>query len=567
MKTTVYTIAAILIGSSILLSQTATYNDVAVIININSASSETIGTYFVGKRNIPETNIIRISAPVTEEIDSLQFQQIRTQVESYLTVNGLVNSINYIVTTKGMPLKVKRFDVMRCSSVESDLALILGSYSSYIGNSGRVSSSYYRQRNNFTRSQYGFYLVTRLDGYTVNDVKGLIDRADVIDTHLPEAGKFVFDMDPGWNSAAPFLNTRMRTAKDTLVKRAMNVTLDETDTYLVNQQDVNGYVSWGSNDKHTSFHGLINFRWNTGAIAETYVSTSARTFSAPAVYGQSLIADIITEGVTAVKGYVYEPYASAMADVSILFDLYSDGYTVAESYYSASPFLSWMDVVIGDPKFRLVGTRLPADAVNNSADPLAGSLPVELTSFTARSANGTVELLWNTATEMNNHGFEVERSEIDNGQLKMENWNKVGSVEGNGTSNSPKAYSFIDNSMNGGKYSYRLKQIDRDGKFSYSEIVSVTVPVRELSCTLGQNYPNPFNPSTAITFSVKQTEQTTVKVYAVTGQEVATLFNGVAQQGHTYSVQFNASNLAAGIYLYVLQTPTAREVKKMSMIK
>jgi hypothetical protein len=335
----------------------------------------------------------------------------------------------------------------------------------------------------------------------------------------------------------------------------------------VNQQDVNGYVGWGSNDKHTSYHGLLNFRWNTGAIAETYVSTSARTFSAPAVYGQSLIADIIAEGVTAVKGYVYEPYASAMADVSILFDLYADGYTVAESYYSASPFLSWMDVVIGDPKFRLIGTRLPADAVNNSADPLAGTLPVELTSFNARTVNGTVELLWNTATEVNNHGFEVERSAIDNGKLTMENWNKVGFVEGSGTSNSPKAYSYIDNSINGGKFSYRLKQIDRDGKFSYSEIVSVTVPVRELSCTLGQNYPNPFNPSTAITFSVKQTEQTTVKVYTVTGQEVATLFNGAAQAGQTYSVQFNASHLAAGMYLYVLQTPSEQKVQKMTLVK
>jgi uncharacterized protein (TIGR03790 family) len=224
MKTTVYTIAALIICSSILSSQTATYNDVAVIININSAASETIGTYFAEKRNIPETNIIRISAPVTEEIDSLQFQQIRAQVESYLNVNGLTESINYIVTTKGMPLKVKRFEVMRCASVESDLALILGTYASYIGNAGRVSSTYYRQRNNFTRAQYGFYLVTRLDGYTVANVKGLIDRADVIDTHLPETGKFVFDMDPGWNSAAGYLNTRMRTAKDTLVRRTMNVT-------------------------------------------------------------------------------------------------------------------------------------------------------------------------------------------------------------------------------------------------------------------------------------------------------------------------------------------------------
>ncbi|MFZ4621667.1 MAG: TIGR03790 family protein [Bacteroidota bacterium] len=564
MKTTVYTIIAIAIFSllvnSSVLAQTATYNDVAIIINSNSAASEEIGMYFAGKRSIHNENIIRISAPVTEEIDSVQFEQLRAQVESYLVTNGLVNSINYLVTTKGVPLKVKRFDVLRCSSVESELSLILGSYSSSIGNNGRVTSPYYRQRNNFTRQQYGIYLVARLDGYTVADVKSLIDRADVIDTHLPESGKFVFDMDPSWNSAAPYLNTRMKTANDTLIKRSMSVTLDQTSTYLVNQQQVNGYVGWGTNDKYSSYHGLLNFTWNPGAIAETYVSTSGRTFSAPAVYGQSLIADIISEGVTAAKGYVYEPYSSAMADVSMLFDLYTDGYTVAESYYSSSPFLSWMDVVVGDPKFRLVGTRLPADAVSSGDNQNADALPVELTSFSAHVVNGSVELLWNTATEMNNRGFEVERKAADS-------WNKVGFIEGNGTSNSPKSYSFIDNSVNGGTYSYRLKQIDRNGSFTYSTIVSVNAPVREQSFALGQNYPNPFNPSTTINFAVKQAEQTTIKVYSITGQEVATLFNDVAQPGQVYNMKFDGKNLSSGTYIYTLRSASRNEVRKMQLMK
>ncbi len=572
MKTSVYTtivtIAIIsLLGSSFVHSQTATYNDVAVIINSNSATSEEIGLYFAGKRSIHAENIIRISAPVTEEIDSLQFEQLRAQVESYLITNNLVNSINYLVTTKGVPLKVKRFDALRSSSVESELTLILGAYSMSIGSSGRFTSPYYRQRNNFTREQYGIYLVTRLDGYTVADVKGLIDRSDVIDTHLPESGKFVFDQDPGWNTAAPYLNTRMQIAADTLINRTMNVTLDKTDTYLVNQQNVNGYVGWGTNDKHTSFQGRLNFTWNPGAIAETYVSTSGRTFSAPAVYGQSLIADIISEGVTAAKGYVYEPYSSAMADVSILFDLYTEGYTVAESYYSASPFLSWMDVVIGDPKFRLIGTRLPADAVASGDHQNADALPVELVSLSAQMVNGSVQLLWKTATEVNNSGFEVERRAMDNGQLKIDNWSKEGFVEGNGTTNAPKEYSFVDNTVTGGKYSYRLKQIDRNGTFTYSSIISINTPVREHSFALGQNYPNPFNPATTITFAVKNAEQTTVKVYSMTGQEVATLFNDVAQPGQIYTIPFNGKNLASGTYIYTLRSASRNEVRKMNLMK
>ncbi len=560
MKTSIVTFSTMFLCSSLLLSQTATYRDVAVIINVNSSSSEIIGTYFAGQRNIPEQNIIRITAPVTEEIDSLQFEQLRAQVESYLTLNGLVNSINYLVTTKGVPLKVKRFDLMRSSSVESELSLILGRYSSSIGCSGRFTSPYYRQRTNFTRVQYGIYLVTRLDGYTVEDVKGLIDRSAVIDTHLPETGKFVLDMDPGWNSAAPYLNTRMKTAADTLIQRGLNVSVDTSNTYVVGQANVNGYAGWGSNDKHTSYHGLLNFQWNPGAIAETYVSTSARTFTSPAVYGQSLIADIIAEGVTAAKGYVYEPYASAMADVSILFDLYSDGYTVAESFAGASPFLSWMDVVIGDPKFRLVGTRLPADAIDSTVHNGNNSLPVELTTFTARVVNGSVLLDWNTATEVNNAGFEIQRSEVG-GQ-----WSKVGFVEGNGTSNAPKSYSFVDGNVKG-TVSYRLKQIDQNGQFVYSSIVDAAAMITAANHELSQNYPNPFNPATTITFTARLTEQTTVTVYTVTGQAVATLFNDVAQSGQIYTLPFDGSKLSSGTYLYALRSASRNEVRKMSLMK
>jgi hypothetical protein len=189
-----------------------------------------------------------------------------------------------------------------------------------------------------------------------------------------------------------------------------------------------------------------------------------------------------------------------------------------------------------------------------------GALPVELAAFTASAKGKNVELKWNTATEINNHGFEIERSV--NGT-----WNKIGFVEGAGTSTAVKNYGFVDAVPASGKYSYRLKQIDNDGRFTYSSQVEATVAAVANDYTISQNYPNPFNPSTKINFTVKSMERATMKIYDVTGREVATLFNDVAQPGQVYSVQFNASHLASGIYFYVLSTPNFREVKKMSLLK
>ncbi|MFZ4622487.1 MAG: T9SS type A sorting domain-containing protein, partial [Bacteroidota bacterium] len=172
-------------------------------------------------------------------------------------------------------------------------------------------------------------------------------------------------------------------------------------------------------------------------------------------------------------------------------------------------------------------------------------LPVELTSFTATAKGKSIELKWTTATETNNHGFDVERSV--NGV-----WTKIGFVQGAGNSNAPKEYGYTDAVNNGGRFSYRLKQIDRDGKFTYNDAIEVVVNSAVNNYELAQNFPNPFNPVTTIRFSVKQLEQTSVKVYDITGREVAELFNGVASPGQVYNVQFNGTGLASGIYFYVL---------------
>jgi len=161
-------------------------------------------------------------------------------------------------------------------------------------------------------------------------------------------------------------------------------------------------------------------------------------------------------------------------------------------------------------------------------------LPVELTSFTAALINGAVELNWNTATEANNYGFEVQRSEAQN-----YNWTKIGFVNGSGNSNSPKEYSFTDKTISFGSYAYRLKQLDNDGAHIYSDVIEVNAAQIPNDFLLNQNYPNPFNPSTQIQFGVNKNTHATLTVFNVLGVKVSTLFNGNAAAGQVYNVTFN----------------------------
>lgn len=343
------------------------YSDVLVIENTNSSSSVAIGDYFASKRNIPAANIVHIKTSIDEEINDAEFQDLRAQIESYISANNLENKIDYIVTTKGVPLKVARESGLDAglesspsaetgqvtsASVDSELALIFSPLSWAIGEAGPVDSPYYfdnyQNMAHFSRAKYGIYLVTRLDGYTVPEVEKIIDEAN---TPIPfsSSTKFVFDEGP----LKYGLNGEMTTIANALQGCGFNVVLDATSSYLTNQQDVVGYVSFGSNDPtaaSTTINADPHNIWHAGAIAETFVSGSARTFTWPPQYGQSLIADLIAEGVTGAEGYTYEPYTSAMPNLTTLFTAYTSGYNLAESFYADSPYLSWMGVVIGDPK-------------------------------------------------------------------------------------------------------------------------------------------------------------------------------------------------------------------------
>ena len=331
------------------------YADVLVIINSESPISQEVGKYFAEARNIPEQNIAYVNVSDKEEIDEAEFEALRSQIENYIVSHNLQDKIYYLVTTKGIPIKVKRNN-NSSASVESELALILGPYSDDIGKDGHIENPYQFQTDHFSQSKYGIYLVTRLDGYTFSDIKRLIDNA-ANPVPLSSSTKFIFDVDPGWNNKSPQLNTGMQDSANNLIQSGYNVLLGGEDNFITNQSDAIGYVSFGSNDHRaatSSEHAAPMNTWHPGAIAETFVSTSGRTFTAPASYGQSLVADLIAEGITGADSYVYEPYDDAMLDTRVLFDRYTTGYNLAESFYMAIPYLSWMDAVIGDPKVQLV---------------------------------------------------------------------------------------------------------------------------------------------------------------------------------------------------------------------
>lgn len=195
-------------------------------------------------------------------------------------------------------------------------------------------------------------------------------------------------------------------------------------------------------------------------------------------------------------------------------------------------------------------------------------VPVELTSFSADFNGEKVVLYWETATETNNHGYEIERK-------AGKEWQSAGFVKGVGTVTTTTPYTFSDNlrfiNFNG-KMFYRLKQIDNDGTVSFSREVSVEVDLTPKQYALYQNYPNPFNPSTIIKYALPSQSRVTVKVYNLAGEMIRELFNGNESAGY-HDITVSSTGLASGIYFYVIDASAEsggknfREVKKMVLMK
>ena len=191
-------------------------------------------------------------------------------------------------------------------------------------------------------------------------------------------------------------------------------------------------------------------------------------------------------------------------------------------------------------------------------------VPVELLSFSSSVVDNGITLNWITATEINNSGFQIERRKTKN--EKSEVWENIGFVNGHGTTTEPKSYSFNDENLSAGKYQYRLKQIDFDGTFEYSNIVEVEIlPPAKFS--LYQNFPNPFNPSTNIQYALASRQFVTLKVFNSLGEEVETLVNEYQEAGAHSKLYIVNSALPSGVYYYQLKAGEFIQTRKMILLK
>lgn len=343
-------------------SQLINYNDVAVIVNDSSQESIDIANYFQTLRNIPSQNMIHISAPLTEEIDSLQFEQIRLQIENYLISNDLQDSINYLVTTKGVPLKVESgcFDPMNsvdaCASFDSELTLILGSNSSQIGLNGSIANPLYNASGNFSHLTSGIYLVTRLDAYSTQDVFDLLDRSGPLTGLNQQSAQAIMDLNAATaGDSTYFMDFYLMPTYDFLINNSWNAQIDPNFNPLLNQGNVFSYIFEG----HGPLTNVdLNYSWTFASIGALSSCKTASTFdNSVNVSNDFLVADLIAEGCTGTHGNVDCIFFSQLLNSETLMSRYLDpliNYNLAESFYMAEPRLSWQAVIIGDPKTSII---------------------------------------------------------------------------------------------------------------------------------------------------------------------------------------------------------------------
>lgn len=310
---------------------------VLVVINQNSPDSTVVGSYYVKKRSIPKENVVFVKVTSNNNISTTEYTSgIEGAVRANLAKNK--NKIDFIVLTKGVPL---RLDNDGGNSVDGRLMAMDAPQPAE-----RAQNPYFNKREHFSHAKFGLYLVTRLDGYTSDQAKRLVDSSLAA---KPEKGPFFFDM-AGNRSDGDYgsMNQMLKMASDALEFRNFDTILDTAAEFVAPKTAVAGYASWGSNDGAYKREVYDSIKFKPGALCETFVSTSAFTFSARQ-HWQSLIADLIEQGVTGVKGYVSEPYTFALARPQVLFERYVSGYNLAESFYMASPVIKWKDLVVGDP--------------------------------------------------------------------------------------------------------------------------------------------------------------------------------------------------------------------------
>lgn len=353
---------------------------VLVVANADSPTSLEIADVYMKRRGVK--NLVKVSCPDSASApasETIAFAAYREKIEAPVRAAlAKLPGVDFVVLTKGVPIRVTGADTGigdGRASVDSCLAsldyrerkdarrLVLDES----GFKGRCwVNNFWNSKEPFRHSKFGGYLVTRLDGYTVEQVKAMIGSSLAAAGGKP-TGRILLDVAAGHGvgdaakvplpPSAPNGATMvdmgykdwdadLLAAGKHLEKRGVPVLLDVTEEFVGRKGGLMGYASWGSNDPkfNAEHYRLLSFA--PGGIAETAVSTSARTFL-PTSGGQSLIADL--KNATGAKGYSDEPLLQAVASPLVLFDRYTSGWTLAESFYAASRYVGWQDIVVGDP--------------------------------------------------------------------------------------------------------------------------------------------------------------------------------------------------------------------------
>ena len=383
----------------------------------------------------------------------------------------------------------------------------------------------------------------------------------------------------------------------------VNGTLTMTNGNLTTGSSTLTLSSTGSVSR-TSGHVIGNFKKNiaTGATSKTFEVGTANGYSPVTVaFGNVTVAgDLTTSATQAVQPNAVTPNETlkrywSFTNSGITFNNYSATFSyIPADFPGANPPSTFTELadeatmVVGKYAssawtFPTIGTRTPGGTDDGGSIQVTGvtsfsdfaigknesALPVELTSFTALVQNKTVNLKWQTATEVNNYGFEIQKQneEIRN---QKSNWEKIGFVQGHGNSNSPKSYTFTDNlalahNLNLDRLQYRLKQIDFDGTYEYSNTVEVNFDA-PANFVLDQNYPNPFNPTTTIKYEIPKNSFVELHIYDLLGREIISLVNQVQNAGY-HEIIFNGKDLASGIYFYQIKAGEFSQIKKMLLMK
>jgi uncharacterized protein (TIGR03790 family) len=346
-------------------AEAQTAENVLLVINEANPDSITVGDHYARVRGLAAPQIVRLTAPAAEAISRTDYEQtIETPISRWLWRHQLQDRVLFIVLAKGVPLRIDGTAGQQgtVASVDSELTLLyrrmLGARVPLIG---RVNNPWFladrpmSSARRFTREDSDLYLVTRLDGYTVDDVVRLIDRG----VRPSREGRIVLDQRATGPDRGGDLWLDQTSGLLHETGHGSRAALETTRGVAELEGPVLGYYSWGSNDPSNQ-RRQMGLAFAPGAIGGMFVSTDGRTFREPGTGwtpapagsttgGQSLAADLIREGITGISAHVAEPYLDAIVRPQILFPAYLAGFTLAETYYLSMPYLGWQTIVIGDP--------------------------------------------------------------------------------------------------------------------------------------------------------------------------------------------------------------------------